>query len=63
MIIRNRLFSCEYSKNWVDNQLMVEFHQNNLPKHKVKQLPMFKTGFYGRKNFLGKVEEIQDVMA
>jgi hypothetical protein len=59
----NHIFSCEDSKNWVDNQLMVDVCQSDLPKHKVKQLPMIKTGFYGRKSFPGTAKGLHDAIA
>ena len=42
---------------------MVDIQQSDLPKHKVKQLPIFKTGFYGRKNFPGTSMGLRDAIA
>ena len=42
---------------------MVEIRQSNLPKHSAKQLPRFKSGFGGRKNFSNSAKGLQDAIA
>ena len=42
---------------------MVEIRQSNLPKHSTKQLPTFKSGFWGRKNFPNSAKGLQDAIA
>ncbi len=42
---------------------MVEIRQSNLPKHSAKQLPTFKSGFGGRKNFPNPAKGLQDAIA
>ena len=42
---------------------MVEIRQSYLPKHSARQLPTFKSGFGGRKNFPNSAKGVQDAIA
>jgi hypothetical protein len=51
IIKKNHIFSCDYSRCFVGNQLMVDVRESNLRSHPVLTIPMIKNGFYGQYGF------------
>ena len=63
MIKQNHIFTCNYSLDFIDNNLNVNLRKSNMEQNQVHKHRIIRRGFLGRKDFPNNAKGMKDAIA